>query len=173
MNRRLMRILCLVLAVMTGPHCAAGPPSFKITVKKAQDAVAVKVEQDTVVFTVSSPSGIGGASVALERGPRPAVVVVRLRLHGLEAFAATCGRLRLSASMISGAGKPKRLYFADGDQERPLPPEATVESCDAQGRPISGGHLPEGGYFEVRLPKVLFSDASKPLELGWIDFYRR
>lgn len=164
---------CLLLAALAAPLCAAEPPSFKITVKRAQDAVTVKVERDTVVFTVTSPSGIGGASVALERGRWPAAVVVRLRLSGLEAFAATCGQYKLTASMVSPAEKPKRFYFTVGDDERPLPSEAALRPCDAQGKPITAGLLPEGGYFEVCLPKALFSGASKPLELGWIDFYRR
>jgi hypothetical protein len=152
----------LMVAVM------AAEPSFNITAKKPVDQIKVTLEKDTAIFDVSSPSGIGGATITLAKGDWPSTIVLRLHLHGLESFNVSNGKVKLVGSVLSHSGETKRLYLTEDDEERE--PGTEIKVFDAAGKPVKG--LPgKGGYFEIKLPQKLLQ--SKTLELGWIDFYRR
>jgi hypothetical protein len=132
----------------------------------------VTVENDTAVVDVTSPSGIGGATVTLTKGKWPTMVVLRLYISGLESFAVSNGKIKLTGSVLSHSGNTKRLYLTEVGNEGEREPGTQINIFDAQGKPITG--LPDkGGYFEIRLPKTLLDGQPKSLELGWIDFYRR
>ena len=64
----------------TLPHADA----FRIQCRKQADHVAVTVAADTTSFTVTSPSGIGSASIERTGPAWPASVILRLDLKGLE-----------------------------------------------------------------------------------------
>jgi hypothetical protein len=64
----------------TLPHADA----FRIQCRKPADHVAVTVGADTTSFTVTSPSGIGSASIERTGPAWPASVILRLDLKGLE-----------------------------------------------------------------------------------------
>lgn len=119
----------------------------EVVTKKEEDQVAVKVEGDTVVYSISSPSGIGGATISPWKG-WPKQVIIRLHLRGLESFTVSNGKIKLSASVLK------------------------IKILDANGKPLQT--LPdEDGYFEITLPKALLQENPKSLTLGWIDFYRQ
>lgn len=144
--------------------------TFDIKTQKPEDRVTVTLEKDTAIFDVSSQSGIGGATITTTSGKWPTTVILRLHLSGLESFAISSGKIKLTGSVLSHSGNTKRLYLTEDGKERESGTE--IEILDAAGKPIKG--LPDkGGYFEIRLPKVLFESQPKSLDLGWIDFYRR
>lgn len=149
----------------------AGEPAFTITTKKPADQVKVTVENGTATLDVTSPSGIGGATVTLPKGEWPTTIILRLHLSGLESFAVSNGKIKLTGSVLSHSGNTKRLYLTEignGDEREP---STQINIFDAQGKPANG--LPaKGGYFEIRLPRALLESEPKSLELGWIDFYR-
>jgi hypothetical protein len=121
---------------------------------------------------VTSPSGIGGATIGLTKGKWPTTVILRLHLSGLESFAVSNGKVKFTGSVLSHSGNTKRLYLTEDGSEVEREPETEIKVLDASGKPVTG--LPEkGGYFEIRLPKALLDGQPKSLELGWIDFYRR
>ena len=161
-----------VLLAMVLPAVAAQAhdlPTFDIKTKKPADSIKLKVERDTATFDITSPSGIGSATITLERGKWPTTAIVRLHLHGLESFAASSRKIKLSGSVVSHSGNPKRLHLTEDGKERK--PETEIKVLDATGKPVKG--LPDkGGYFEIKLPKALLEGQPKSLELGWIDFYR-
>ena len=80
-------LLAGMAAYLTWLLSAPEVPAFDITTRKSADQIKVAVENDTATFDVTSPSGIGGATIALTKGNWPKSVVVRLHLHGLESFA--------------------------------------------------------------------------------------
>ncbi len=51
----------------------------------------MNVEKDIATLDVSSPSGIGDATVTLTKGKWPTTVVLRLHLRGLESVAVSNG----------------------------------------------------------------------------------
>jgi hypothetical protein len=57
---------------------------YAIQCRKPADHVAVTVGADTTTFTVTSPSGIGSASIERTGPAWPASVILRLDLKGLE-----------------------------------------------------------------------------------------
>ena len=61
-------------------------PPFKITTKRDNDKVEVKVEKDKTVFSVHSPFGISQAVIERTDEKWPDTVMLRLHLKGLENF---------------------------------------------------------------------------------------
>jgi len=74
------------------------PARFKITTKRADDSVEVRVEKDRAVFAVKSPFGISQAVIERQEDTWPKAVVLRLHLKGLSSFRASpsCSLRRFS-----------------------------------------------------------------------------
>ena len=157
------------------PATSRPAPKFKITTRKQEDKIKVSIEGGQTVLSVSSPSGIGGATVERLGEQWPGKVVVRMFLRGLESFGASIGKTRLSASVLSHSGHRRLLHLRQQGKEKEVEQKSPywmdIKTLDAEGKPIKG--LPEqDGYFEMTLPKALFKGNPKSLTLGWIDFYR-
>jgi len=157
------------------PASSCPAAEFKITTRKQEDTIEVSTEGGRAVFSVSSPSGISSATVERLDEQWPDRIVVRMFLRGLESFAASTGKTRLSALVLSHSGHKRLLRLREeGKEERVEQGNRywmDIKALDAKGRPIK--QLPEqGGYFEMILPKALFKGNPKSLTLGWIDFYR-
>jgi len=150
---------------------ATSKPSFSVTQRKPADQIKVIVKGGTAIIDVFSPSGIGGATITATGGKWPTTIVLRLHLSGLESFAVSNGKVKLTGSVLSHSGNTKRLYLTEDGQDGEREPGTEIKVLDAAGSPIKG--MPgEGGYFEITLPKALLEGQPKSLELGWIDFYR-
>ena len=153
------------------------PGTFKVVTKQKKDRVKVSGKGDQTVFSITSPRGIGGATIQRTAAHWPKEVVVRLHFRGLESFSVSNGKIKLSASVLSHSGNTRLLHLWEEGKEGPRldkdsPYWMDIRVADAQGKPAGG--LPQGhGYFEMILPKALFGGNPKSLNLGWIDFYRR
>ncbi len=164
-------VVFLAMALFATAAQADDLPTFDIRAKKPADTIKVKVEKDTTIFDIVSPNGIGGATINPPKGKWPTTVILRLHLGGLESFAASAGKMRLTGSVLSHSGNRKRLTLTEDGKDDSREPGTEIKVLDAGGEPVKG--LPgKGGYFEIRLPKALLKGEAKSLELGWIDFYR-
>lgn len=166
-------IVGILVATMIGGE--EQPGRFKITTKRADDTVAVQGDGDRTTFVVKSPSGIGQAVVERVGDKWPGIVVVRLRLKGLESFRASNGTIKLDAAVSSQEGKPKVRLWKDGKEEAPLDEKSPlwmdIRLFSGEGKPVA--ELPlKDGYFEMTLPKAFFDGNPKSITLNWIDFYR-
>ena len=146
----------------------------EISLQKAQDSISVTRQADSVIYSVHSVSGIGGATL---RSPNrwPSKVVLRLYLRGLESLTVSNGQVELCASVASHSWNPTRLSIRRDEDEEPVEQDDVVWTkigiFDSDGNAIVG--LPEeGGYFELVLPAVLLEGQPKSLTVQWIDFYR-
>jgi hypothetical protein len=151
------------------------PAKFKITTKRKDDSVAVKVEKDMTVFAVKSPFGISQAVIERTDDKWPAVVALRLHLKGLESFRASNGNVTLDAAVSIEEGKAKVRLWKDGQEDAPLDEKSPlwmdVRILTGDGKPAR--ELPlKGGYFEMVLPRAFFEGNPKAITLNWIDFYR-
>src|SRR4051794_19878116 len=81
------------------------PAGIKVTTRRADDAVAVRAEEDRTVVSVKSPFGISQAVLERPGDTWPQAVVLRLHLKGLERFGASNGRVRLDAAVTVQEGK--------------------------------------------------------------------
>lgn len=169
-----MRVLS-VLMLITATASADNPP-FKFKTKRDDDQVAVKVEKDRTVFDVTCPTGI--SELVIERTGKawPEVVVVRLRLSGLEHFKATGGKVTLGVGTLNYKGERPTGLWASDTKESPDDPKSVYfmdfKMIDKNGKPTKEIPL-QSGYFEMRLPKPFFEGNPKSVTLEWVDFYRR
>ena len=152
------------------------PAEFKITTKRADDAIAVRSDKGRTVVAVESPFGISQAVLERLGDTWPEVVVLRLRLKGLEGFRASNGTVTLDAAVSIQKGEKKVRLWKDGKEDAPLdegsPFWMNIRILGGDGRPAQ--ELPlEGGYFEMTLPRAFFEDNPKSITLSWIDFYRQ
>jgi SAM-dependent methyltransferase len=146
----------------------------QITTRKEEDKVTAQLKGDTVTYTITSPSGIGRATIAPWKG-WPNRIVFRLTLRGLESLSVSNGQVALRASVLSHSGNARLLSVKKGDAvekvEQGSPYWTEISVFGADGEPVQG--LPgKGGYFEMALPKSLFEAKPKSLIIAWIDFYR-
>ena len=79
---------------------------FKITFKRADDTVEVRVEKGRTVFAVKSPFGISQAVIERKDEKWPGAVVLRLHLKGLSRFRASNGKVTLDGFTLRGNGEP-------------------------------------------------------------------
>jgi hypothetical protein len=154
---------------------SASTDTFEIKCRKPEDRVTVALADGNVIFTVTSPRGIGGATIERKGETWPQAVVLRLHLRGLESLAISCGEMKLSASVLSHSGNARLLHLGTNGKEGPQltkdsPHWTDVRVLDASGKPITG--LPDkGGYFELAIPTALLEKA-KVMKVEWVDFYR-
>ena len=121
----------------------------------------IKVTQQAgvTIFDVRDQFGIGKGTIQLASGTWPEKVLVRLHLAGLEGFSLTIGKKVLARSDLK------------------------VRMLDAKGKPLPGRYLLKptdrnsskriAGYYEVQVPRLVLTAATKEIKLSWVDFYRR
>jgi hypothetical protein len=175
MNARFISAIWIGLASMAVAADDAEPAKFKISTKRPDDTVEVRIEKEKTVLVVSSPTGIGQATVQRTSESWPRSVVLRLKLNGLEHFRVASGRLTLAAAVSATGGKPAIRVWQDGHEDNPLddksPAWPDIRILQSDGTPA--GQLPlAGGYFELTLPPALFQGEPQSITLDWIDFYR-
>ncbi len=166
----------LLLALTTAAIIAEGDlPRFKITTKKPDDAVEVRADKDKAMFVVKSPSGISQSVIERQDDAWPKVVVLHLRLKGLESFKVSNGKTTLDATVSIQEGKPKVRLWKDGKEDAPLdeksPFWAEIRIVSGEGNPAREIPLKDG-CFEVTLPRAFFEENPKAMTVCWIDFYR-
>ncbi len=160
------------------PVQAADTPDIQrkgqITTRKPDDRVTVELKNEQATYTVTSRSGIGGATITPPHG-WPEKVVLRLNLRGLESLRIVTHTVDLRASVLSHSGHRRLLHRVEDGKEQRIDEDSpyftSIRTLDATGKPTPG--LPEaGGCFEVTLPAALLQGRPLSLRLEWIDFYR-
>jgi hypothetical protein len=146
----------------------------EVTTRKREDQVTAQVKGDSVTYAVTSPSGIGGATITPRKG-WPGRVVLQLKLRGLESLVISSGRIELHASVLSHSGNRRLLSVKCANGRRELeqrsPYWTEIHAFDGTGKPVPG--LPgKGGYFELVVPQKLLEAKPRSLTIHWIDFYR-
>lgn len=149
--------------------------AFDITTKKEEDQLKVQVEDGRAILSISSPSGIGGATIKPKTGKWPAGMVLRLHLRGLESLRISNGTETIAA-FVTSVGEPTvHCQQIEDGKEKPLGKDSPywldIRMLDDKG--VSKNKIPlEGGYFEVTVPKALLQGQPESLKVDWIDFYR-
>ena len=165
--------LCAVVGVTSRLTAYGDDPPFKVTTKRDDDKVEVKVEEGKTRFSVQSPVGISQAIIERSGDNWPTTVMLRLHLKGLEKFKVTNGKITLEASVSSQDGKVR--LWKDGKEDSPLdlkhPYWMEIRVVGKDVKPVKTIPLKDG-YFEMQLPKAMFEDNPNSITLNWIDFYR-
>ena len=152
------------------------PAGFKITTKRADDAVTVRAEKGRTVVAVKSPFGISRAVLERRGETWPQAVVLRLHLKGLSSLRASNGEVTLDAAVSIQEGKMTVRMWKDGQEDARLDEKSPlwmdIRIVGGDGGPAQ--ELPlEDGYFETKLPRAFFEGNPRSITLNWIDFYRQ
>jgi len=168
-------VLLVVMSVLVIADDGDAPSRFKITTKKKDDGVEVRVNKDKTVFIVKSPSGISQAMIERTDEKWPKVVMLHLHLKGLERFGASNGKVTLDAAVSIQDGKQSVRQWKDGKEDAPLDKKSPfwmeIRMVGGDGKPAKEIPL-KHGYFELQLPRAFFEGNPKSITLKWIDFYR-
>lgn len=151
-------------------------PTFKVSSKRDNDKVEVKVEKDKTVISVHSPVGISEAVIERTDEKWPDAVMLRLRLKGLESFRAMNDKFTLDATVSNHANDKQRVrLWKDGKENSPLDSQSSfwmaIRIVGGDGKPAKDIPLKDG-YFEMQLPTAFLEDNPKSITVSWIDFYR-
>ncbi len=150
-------------------------PPFKITTKRDNDIVEVKVEKDQTLFSIHSPIGISQAVIERTNEKWPDEIVLRLHLKGLENFRVSNGKVTVDASVSSHNDKQRVRLWMDGTEDSPLDAKSPfwmeISMNGDDGKPLKTIPL-KNGYFQIQLPRAFFEDNPKSITINWIDFYR-
>ena len=101
----------------SGPGLPVGQEhdsSLILESNKPEDRMEVKCEGDTATLVVFSQSGIGRATLTSTNGNWPTTVILHLHLAGLEHFAISTGKVKLTGSVLSHSGNTARLCLDRG-----------------------------------------------------------
>lgn len=144
---------CFLLCLLCVVSCSSQEdltPKFEVFYPQSQlDELKIVSIQDYYLINVTSESGIGSGIIKLVQGPWPNQIIVRLHLKGLEGLTIKNDNFEIDKSGLS------------------------VKAYDNNGNVVNKKHLlNEKGYYEVRLPKRLFSRDTTKLTIQWVDFYR-
>src|SRR4051812_16486742 len=91
-----MTLSCLVVFMAGTAHSDEPQTPFQVKSRKAHDRVLVRFQGDRTLITVTSPSGIGGATITRQGERWPGGIVLRLRLSGMERLQIRNGQVGLS-----------------------------------------------------------------------------
>ena len=173
MLEHLVIVAVMAAVLSTGCTDVVKDTQLKITTKRADDRVDVKVEKDRMVFSVRSPFGISQTVIERTDGNWPDIVMLRLHLKGLENFKVSNGIITLEAA-VSSQDSIVRLW-KDGKEHSPLDSKSPywmeIRMVGHDGKPTTSIPL-QDGYFEIQLPKAFFEDNPKSITVNGIDFYR-
>ena len=168
-------LLVLTTTVTNVVTAADAESLFKITTKRDNDRVEVKVDKNTAIFSVQSPFGISHAIITRKNEKWPDGVLLRLHLKGLENFRVTNDNMKIEGAVSIQAGKPLVRLWKDGMERSPLDSKSPfwigVRILSGDGKPAQEIPL-DGGYFEMQLPPAFFEANPTSITVHWIDFYR-
>jgi hypothetical protein len=175
--RAIVLAVCSTMLLLAPVMALAAEPAvtFVTTVKKTEDRVAVTTAEDRTTLTVTSPSGIGSATIAPKDAKWPKTIVLRLRLSGLESLNIANEKTTLTAEVSSHGDGRVLMRVQEGGKEQTVekgkPYWTEIKIIDSQGKPTQQVPVKDG-YFELTLPAELLQGQTKSLTIKWIDFYR-
>jgi hypothetical protein len=169
-------VMCSFAVADHGDASKDQATKFKISTKRADDAVDVRGDKDKTVFAVQCPFGISQAVIERVEDKWPEAVVLRLHLKGLSSFRASNGKVTVEAAVSIDEGNTKVRLWKDGKEDARLDAKSplwmAIRIVGGDGKPAN--ELPlKDGYFELTLPKTFFDGNPNSITLNWIDFYRQ
>lgn len=164
------------LVTFVSPADSEEKMQYTTTTKKPDDKVTIEQIEDKSIFQIQSPSGIGQLVIKRNEDRWNDIIVVRLRLKGLESLRVFNGKTTLEAA-VSSHDEIDRLRLWKGKSEdalikngAPLWMDILMDGSDGK----SANSIPlNDGYFEFKVPKPFLEDNPKSISVHWIDFYRQ
>ncbi len=177
MFRFVILIWMIILVLVSCSAQEQRQPSLTvITTEGDQTKVVMQPVGDTAVFDITSPSGIGGATVQLSSGEWLPTIVLRFHLNGLEEMTLTYGEPTAETAATTIAlnisSTDSQIYQSTNDEpiDEGSPYWLDVSLLNEDG---TTGQIPlQNGTIEVTLPPDFHAQNPISFHIRWIDFYR-
>lgn len=116
--------------------------------------------RDATVVSVTSKSGIGGATLVRLGETWPTSIVIHLKLNNLESFGMSNGNIRFNTSIRS----PERMpYWKTGRNEKQSDAhEGTLEVLIGRA----------DDWFEIAVPPEMTKGNPEKIDFEWINEFR-
>lgn len=158
-----MRILAIIMLALAIAGCAVRhqDPAVSATLKKTEDSITVTSMGDVAIVSVTSKSGIGGATLIRAGESWPPAITVRLKLNNLESFEMNNGYIRFNTSVGSPESVP---YWRVGESDKqPAQPEGSLTVAVKR----------TGEWFEINVPREMVDANATEIGFEWINEFRR
>lgn len=150
---------------------------LEINLKKKEDQLSLRGNSRSATLSITSPSGIGGATIRRIATDWPGQVVLQLNLRGLEQLSIqnVDANVTLRASVRSHGDHRRSLQVLTGDPQSPVTPDSPyftkIRAFDRERNETHTFPL-EQGYFQLTIPAAMLKDNPTQLSIQWIDFSR-
>jgi hypothetical protein len=157
-------LLALGIALLSVTACAPAPTTidratYKAVPLKGDPIVTFNATSEMLLIDITSPTGIGGATIEKLSGQWPPKVVMRLHVKGLESFT-----FRYAATIINGSVSS----HGDNAVREESSTSGTLQSGDPNWIVVTPGE----GYFDLEAPPAFLQSGENRFTIAWIDFYR-
>lgn len=147
-------------------------------VVKGETEVRLETRDERLWIDLVNPPTIGRMWITPGVAGWPKEVVVRLRLAGLEHFACEAAGQTWEASVLSHGEYARSQWRVKSGTRESLeqrdPQWIGIVARASDGAELEGLPKPSAEeYFEITLPAALLAGGPRPIQLRWIDFYRR
>jgi hypothetical protein len=169
---------CAGLLALAASCTGLGPAGaqFTLEVQGESNQVLYRVDNGAAIFEITSPTGMGNATVELVAEKLPEKLILRFYLQGLEDLRFTYGTTTVSASVPTGTPDLilENVKTAEGEDAVDITPDSPYW-MDVRLVPASEGgssSTPQPGYFEVVAPEDFLAGPYRGFSIRWLDFYR-
>lgn len=155
------------LAILGLTACAPSSASiqratYKAVPLKGDPLITFSTTNDTLLIDITSPTGIGSASIEKTSGQWQGKIVIRLRVKGLESFKFQYADTIIDVTVSShGDNAVREVYEQPGKI-------GTVSAGDPYWIAVTPGE----GYFDLEVPADFLTSGENKFTIEWIDFYR-
>lgn len=133
--------------------------TYKAVPLKGDPVITFSTTNDMLLIDITSPTGIGGATIEKTSGQWPPKIVLRLRVKGLESFKFRYADATIDVSVSSQGNNAVR---EESSVTGPL------QAGDPEWIEVTRGE----GYFDLQAPPAFLQSGESKFTIEWIDFYR-
>jgi hypothetical protein len=154
-------------ALLSLGACAASTrqvdrPTFRYTPLKGDPQIIFTISNEMLLIDITSPTGIGGATIDKTSGQWPPKIVMRLHLKGLEDFKFKYGAKTVAVSVPGQSNKVVREELVQDGQV------TSLSAGDAYWMSVTAN--PDD--FDIEAPADFLTSGENTFTIEWIDFYR-
>ena len=158
----LSSFVLLSLVACAPASTAIDRATYKAVPLKGDPVITFSTTNDMLLIDITSPTGIGGATIEKNSRQWPPQIVMRLRVKGLENFKFRYADTTIEVSVSShGDNAVREVYEQPGKK-------GTVSPGDPYWIAVTPGE----GYFDLEAPADFLKSGENKFTIEWIDFYR-
>jgi hypothetical protein len=145
------------------PSSATPPPAtYQAIPLKGDPRLTFSTTNDALLIDITSPTGIGSATIEKTAGEWPGKIVMRLRVKGLENFKFRYAETGIELSVSSRDNQAVYEAYEQAGQQ------GVVKAGDPYWIAVTPGE----GYFDLEAPIDFLKSGENKFTIEWIDFYR-